>query len=65
VAGADSADVVWRKSSSSGASGCVEVAFVDGGDVLIRDSKDPEGPVLRFSAGEWSEFRRGVLSGEF
>jgi Domain of unknown function (DUF397) len=65
VAGADSADVVWRTSSWSGGTGCVEVAFVDGGDVLMRHSKDPQGPVLRFTADEWSAFRRGVLSGEF
>jgi Domain of unknown function (DUF397) len=43
---------------------CVEVA-VDGPDVLVRDSKNPAGPVLRFSLDEWQVFVRGVLAGEF
>ena len=37
----------WRKSSASGANGCVEVAFVEG-QVAVRDSKDRAGPVLVF-----------------
>lgn len=36
----------WKKSSYSGNSGnCVEVADL-GTAVAVRDSKDPEGPVL-------------------
>jgi Domain of unknown function (DUF397) len=60
----------WRRSSfSTGADQtCVEVA-ITGGDrapeVLLRDSKDPGGPVLRFTAAEWRVFLRGVLAGEF
>ncbi|MFC6885748.1 MULTISPECIES: DUF397 domain-containing protein [Actinomadura] len=44
----------WRKSSYSGGgqTQCVEVAGLGTG-VLARDSKDPDGPVLAFSAGEW------------
>lgn len=39
--------IVWRKSSFSGSdANCVEVAWVPEG-VLYRDSKDPDGPVLR------------------
>jgi hypothetical protein len=46
----------WRKSSYSGGEGhCVELARVPGG-VAVRDSKDPDGPVLRFSAAEWRAF---------
>jgi uncharacterized protein DUF397 len=59
----DLATVNWRKSSWSAANGCVEVAFVDGG-VLVRDSKDPDGPVLRFTTHEWHVFLLGVHSGE-
>jgi hypothetical protein len=61
----------WRHSSfSTGAdTTCVEVAL-DGGDgddraVLLRDSKDPAGPVLRFTAAEWRVFLFGVLAGDF
>jgi Domain of unknown function (DUF397) len=59
----DLATVNWRKSSWSAANGCVEVAFVDGG-VLVRDSKDPGGPVLRFTTHEWQVFLLGVHGGE-
>lgn len=50
-------DLEWRKSSYSEMSDndCVEIRF-DGPAVLIRDSKDPAGPVLRVSAEAWSTF---------
>ena len=42
-------EIVWRKSSYSGGGGgeCVEVAFPPA-RVAVRDSKNPEGPVLVF-----------------
>lgn len=55
---------VWRKSTYSGNNGCVEVAFVDG-QVGVRDSKDPEGPMLVFTAHEWEAFLAGVGNLEF
>jgi Domain of unknown function (DUF397) len=54
----------WHKSSFSGASGCIEVAFVQG-NVAIRDSKNQQGPVLVFSPNEWTAFLSGVRGGEF
>ncbi len=55
----------WVKSSSSGPSGnCVEVAF-QGDGVLVRDSKDPEGPTLVFTRNEWDAFVAGAKGGEF
>jgi hypothetical protein len=54
----------WRKSRYSGSNGCVEVAFV-GGRVAVRDSKDPDGPVLLFTRHEWSVFLAGAREGEF
>jgi hypothetical protein len=59
-----SGEPVWRKSSRSGSSNCVEVAIDDGG-VGVRDSKSPDGPVLRFTHSEWSAFVGGVRDGEF
>jgi hypothetical protein len=57
--------VHWRKSSRSGeALQCVEVAMVDGA-VLVRNSRHPVGPVLRFTHGEWEAFLDGVHAGEF
>ncbi len=43
---------------------CVEVAVAAGG-ILVRDSKDPAGPVLAFTGGEWDAFLAGVRDGEF
>jgi len=54
----------WRKSSRSESGNCVEVAFADD-QVLVRDSKDPGGPVLSFSRAEWDAFLGGVWDGEF
>lgn len=57
--------VRWRKSTHSNAQGsCVEVAFADD-SVLVRHSKDPGGPRLRFTRDEWLTFVAGVRDGEF
>ena len=46
----------WRTSSRSGGAGeCVEVATA-GTQVWVRDSKDRDGAVLRFSAADWQAF---------
>lgn len=45
-------------------SGCIEVAETKGGDVLLRDSKDPDGPVLHFSRQEWDAFAAGIRAGD-
>jgi hypothetical protein len=51
----------WRKSSYSSGNGgdCVETASSVAG-VLVRDSKDPHGPVPSFAPGQWREFTIGV-----
>ncbi|MGH3224494.1 MAG: DUF397 domain-containing protein [Streptosporangiaceae bacterium] len=75
-------DVIWRKSSSSGANGgnclevgmwrksshsggngggCVEVGAPAGVDqVLVRDTKDRQGPVLAFTPQAWRRFAQRV-----
>lgn len=47
----------WRKSSYSGGStaNCVEVGNAPG-VVLVRDSKWPKAPALRFDRAAWAEF---------
>jgi hypothetical protein len=56
----------WKKSSKSGGNGgeCVEVRRYNGA-VQVRDSKDPDGPVLTFSPQQWAEFVTAAVNGEF
>lgn len=62
----DFSGATWRKSSRSGDNGgqCVEVAFASDA-VGVRDSKNPNGPVLAFTPDEFSAFVSGVADGEF
>ena len=55
---------MWRKSSFSGNTGCVEFRRTPSG-VQLRDSKDSDGLVLEFTDHEWEAFLRGVANGEF
>jgi hypothetical protein len=52
----------WRKSSYSGSNGgnCVEVAGAPG-QVAVRDSKDPEGPVLLLTPAALREAVQSAL----
>lgn len=60
------ADAQWFKSThSQGTSECVEVAFLGGSHVGVRDSKNPTGPALIFTPGEWDAFVGGARDGEF
>lgn len=54
---------VWRRSSACVNSGCVEYAFIGNG-IGIRDSKQPNSPVLTFDRDEWIAFLAGVKQGE-
>jgi hypothetical protein len=65
-AGASTDRLQWTKSSLSYANGdCVEVARLPDGQIGVRDSKDPAGPMLRFTPPEWAAFTAGVRDGEF
>ncbi|MGA5822843.1 DUF397 domain-containing protein [Kitasatospora sp. NPDC094028] len=62
----DLSDAQWVKSSFSQNGGnCIEVApgFTD--VTPVRDSKDPEGPVLVFPADAWQAFVTATGAGEF
>lgn len=62
----DLSRAVFRKSSRSDAnSQCTEVALNVPGVVAVRDSKDPGGPVLTFTPGQWRTFVAGIKHGEF
>jgi hypothetical protein len=48
--------LTWRKSTRSGTNGdCIEIA-THRDRVLIRDSKDPDGPQLSFPTNSWRAF---------
>jgi hypothetical protein len=59
-------ELKWIKSSLSFSNGnCVQIAELPDGQVGVRDSKSPRGPILRFTSEEWDAFTAGVRNGEF
>lgn len=52
----------WVKGCES--AHCIEVK-IQKTQVKIRDSKNPEGPVLKVSREEWDQFVYGVQHGAF
>jgi hypothetical protein len=62
---AERANLEWFKARASSAYGqCVQVASATAG-VAMRDSKDPDGPVLLYTRAEFKEFLDGALNGDF
>ncbi|AJP05314.1 DUF397 domain-containing protein [Streptomyces leeuwenhoekii] len=62
---ASSLGASWMKSRHSNAEGnCVEVALVEGG-IAMRNSRDPDGPALVYTAAEVRAFLAGAKEGEF
>ena len=60
------AEDAWFKASASAANGnCVELAPLADGGVAVRDSKDPQGPVLFFTRAEFTAFMIGMKTSEF
>ncbi|WP_407564310.1 DUF397 domain-containing protein [Streptomyces sp. 184] len=59
----------WVRSSHSNGDGgnCVEWApdFAASGIVPVRDSKNPDGPALTFTADAWAAFIADVKTGAF
>ncbi len=65
---ADLSAAEWRKSSYSGgaeAGSCIEVADGFVNLIPVRDSKDPCGPALTFTADAWTAFVGAVRADEF
>jgi hypothetical protein len=63
---ASSLDARWIKSRHSNAEGnCVEIATLVDGGVALRNSRDPDGPALVYTAAELAAFLAGAKDGEF
>jgi Domain of unknown function (DUF397) len=67
----DLSRVTWRKSSYSNGSGgsCVEIAVLtptadNEHAIAVRDSKDPHGPALTFTACQWRDFTAAIKAHE-
>jgi hypothetical protein len=67
----DLAGATWQRGEGDAAEDGehVEVAFVPHTDgvtyVAMRNSAQPDGPVLVFTPGEWDAFVKGAADGEF
>jgi hypothetical protein len=65
----DLSRAMWRKSSYSNGSGgsCVEIAMLKDApgehDIAVRDSKNPHGPALTVTEGQWRDFTAAIKNG--
>lgn len=58
--------IEYHVSSFCSGGGCVEVGWLPGGEVAVRDAKDAERSTsLVFTRDEWAAFVAGVKHGEF
>jgi uncharacterized protein DUF397 len=63
---ADLGEVRWLKSQHSNPNGaCVEVATLSTGEIAMRNSRFPTGPVLVYTQAEITAFLAGAKDGEF
>jgi hypothetical protein len=54
----------WRKSiRSEGSNACVELTGLRGGQVAVRDSKNPHSGLLAFDRATWTAFAARIKCG--
>ncbi len=59
-------DACWQKSCHSNPNGeCVELAALATGEIAMRNSRFPAGPVLLYTQAEITAFLAGAKDGEF
>ncbi len=61
----DMSSAAWISSRACNDSACVQVAYLPGGMIAIRDSKNPLQQAHVFDRREWAAFVAGVKAGEF
>jgi hypothetical protein len=60
------AELAWQKSRRSNPSGnCVEMAELPTGEIAVRNSRYPDGPVLIYTREEVEAFVGGAKDGDF
>lgn len=58
--------LAWQKSRRSNPSGnCVEMAELPSGEIAVRNSRYPHGPVLVYTREEIEAFVGGAKDGDF
>jgi hypothetical protein len=63
---AELGDVCWQKSWHSNPNGeCVELAALSTGEIAMRNSRFPAGPILLYTQGEITAFLAGAKDGSF
>jgi len=63
---AELGEVSWQKSGHSNPNGeCVELAALPTGEIAMRNSRFPVGPVLLYTQAEITAFLAGAKDGEF
>jgi Domain of unknown function (DUF397) len=56
----------WHKSRRSNSQGaCVEMARLHDGEIAVRNSRFPDGPVLRYTKAELRALIEGAKEGDF
>ncbi len=61
---ADESGLSWRVARACNGGACLRVAS-KGEIVVIGDSKDLDGPVLRYTRSAWDVFIAGIKQGDF
>ena len=63
---AELGEVCWQKSWHSNPNGeCVELAALPSGEIAMRNSRFPSGPILLYTQAEITAFLAGAKDGEF
>ncbi|GAA5071704.1 hypothetical protein HNP84_007829 [Thermocatellispora tengchongensis] len=57
-------DLDWQTPPNCAGGNCIQVAR-SGDGVLMRDSKNPDMPHIRFSPESWAAFVRNVKTGRY